>query len=212
MSDVRAWSSRMSLFHYLLNHSTKHRMFNLMDSEESMGRGKNQYSYKNQAEAEFVCNLIGYHVTRCSSPELIRETLSRIGVITPYRGQIEAIEYCFKKLAENMNWRDNSNTPLKIEVNSVDAFQGREKDIIIFSCVRSGNRGGVQNETHTIGFLKDPRRLNVALTRAKYGLWIVGHAPTLQNGSSDLRALLNYAKKNNCFEFCRDASVPLGWV
>jgi superfamily I DNA and/or RNA helicase len=128
-------------------------------------------------------------------------------VITPYRGQIEAIENCFEKLADIMRWGN-----CKIEVNSVDAFQGREKDIIIFSCVRSGNRGGVQNETHTIGFLKDPRRLNVALTRAKYGLWIVGHAPTLQNGSSDLRALLNYAKKNNCFEFCRDASVPLGWV
>ncbi len=104
-----------------------------------MGRGKNQYSYKNQAEAEFVCNLIGYYVTRCSSPELIRETLSRIGVITPYRGQIEAIENCFEKLADIMRWGN-----CKIEVNSVDAFQGREKDIIIFSCVRSGNRGGVR--------------------------------------------------------------------
>ena len=155
-----------------------------------------------------MCNLIGYYVTRCSSSELIPDALSRIGVITPYRGQIHAIKNCFNQLKNHMSWRDSC----ELEVNSVDAFQGREKDIIIFSCVRSGNRGGVQDETHTIGFLKDPRRLNVALTRAKYGLWVVGHGPTLQNGSSDLRALLNYAKENQCFEFCRDASVPLGWV
>ena len=91
-----------------------------------------------------MCNLIGYYVTRCSSSELIPDALSRIGVITPYRGQIEAIEYCFEKLADTMHWRDDSHNPLTIEVNSVDAFQGREKDIIIFSCVRSGNRGGVR--------------------------------------------------------------------
>lgn len=86
----------------------------------------------------------------------------QIGVITPYEGQRAY-------LVQYMQYQGSLHSKLyqEIEIASVDAFQGREKDIIIMSCVRS-------NEHQGIGFLNDPRRLNVALTRAKYGIIIVG--------------------------------------
>ena len=91
----------------------------------------------------------------------------QIGVVTPYEGQRSYI----------VNYMQFNGTLKKdlykeIEVASVDAFQGREKDYIILSCVRS-------NELQGIGFLNDPRRLNVALTRAKYGVVILGNPKVL---------------------------------
>ena len=91
----------------------------------------------------------------------------QIGIITPYEGQ--------RAFIMNYMQRHGQLDPQyykDIEVASVDSFQGREKDFILFSCVRS-------NEASGIGFLNDPRRLNVALTRAKYGMIIFGNAKVL---------------------------------
>lgn len=91
----------------------------------------------------------------------------QIGVVTPYEGQRSYI-------VNYMQFNGSLKKDLykDIEVASVDAFQGREKDYIILSCVRS-------NEHQGIGFLNDPRRLNVALTRAKYGVVILGNPKVL---------------------------------
>ncbi len=76
-----------------------------------------------------------------------------------------------------------------IEVASVDSFQGREKDFIILSCVRS-------NEQQGIGFLKDPRRLNVALTRARYGVVLIGNPKVLAKNVL-WNHLLRHFQENN---------------
>jgi len=96
---------------------------------------------------------------------------SQIGVVTPYEGQRSYI-------VNYMQFNGSLKKDLykEIEVASVDAFQGREKDYIILSCVRS-------NEHQGIGFLNDPRRLNVALTRAKYGVVILGNPKVLSKVS-----------------------------
>ena len=78
----------------------------------------------------------------------------------------------------------------EVEVASVDAFQGREKDFIILSCVRSNEKTG-------IGFLNDPRRLNVAMTRARSGLVILGN-PKVLSRQRLFHDLLNHFRDEGC--------------
>ncbi|KAL8270249.1 hypothetical protein Esti_005808 [Eimeria stiedai] len=112
-------------------------------------------SYLNRGEASFVERLVMALIKRGATP-------SQIGVITPYIGQRNYLKTLLQR----------HPIPADVELSSVDAFQGREKDIIIFSCVRS-------NAQSSIGFLSDPRRLNVALTRARFCLFICGNADLL---------------------------------
>ncbi len=114
-----------------------------------------------------------------------------------------------------------------VEISTVDGFQGREKDIIIFSCVRSsenskrsvhtpsdspsdvtGNRITIETSASsympshevndvTIGFMSDWQRLNVALTRAKYSLWIIGDEWTIAAGGGEKwQALIDHCERN----------------
>ena len=84
-----------------------------------------------------------------------------IGVISPYRGQIDILSDLF-------------NDEKSVTVNTVDSFQGQERDVIYLSLVRSNDRS-------EIGFLKDYRRMNVAMTRAKMKLVVIGDSATLGN-------------------------------
>lgn len=92
-----------------------------------------------------------------------------IGIITPYNGQVRVLDDLF----ESLGGRGEGDPFEGLEIKSVDGYQGREKEIIIFSTVRANDRG-------EIGFLSDRRRLNVAITRARRGLIVLGNMNTLR--------------------------------
>ncbi|KAI7898518.1 RNA helicase-domain-containing protein [Cokeromyces recurvatus] len=133
-------------------------------------------SYLNRTEAS-NCEKI---VTRFMKSGVLP---SQIGIVTPYEGQRS---YIVQYMQFNGSLRKDLYK--EIEVASVDAFQGREKDYIILSCVRS-------NEHQGIGFLSDPRRLNVALTRAKYGVVILGNPKILSRHPLWHHLLVHYKEK-----------------
>ena len=133
----------------------------------ALGREKKKHgspSYYNPAEADFVVSL----AKKLLSLQLKIEDL---GIITPYKDHQEYIK-----------------RRVDVEVRSVDGFQGREKEIIILSFVRS-------NEQGKVGFLNDFRRINVAITRAKRKLIIVGDLQTLK-ANSLIRELIDYVAHN----------------
>lgn len=109
----------------------------------------------------------------------------QIGVVTPYEGQRAYIVQYMQSYTQLPEMREQY---MEVEVASVDAFQGREKDYIILSCVRA-------NDQQVIGFLSDPRRLNVALTRAKFGLVIVGNPRALCRNTLWNHVLVHFREK-----------------
>jgi len=118
-------------------------------------------SKANEAEAKVVLKLVQGIL---DAGELDTD---EIGVVTPYKGQVRVLR---RVLHAGLKITEQQKKYL--EMASVDNFQGREKEIIIFSAVRSNDYGGV-------GFLKDWRRLNVMITRARRGLVVIGNAETL---------------------------------
>ena len=135
-------------------------------------------SYLNRTEASNVERIVSRFFKAGVQP-------GDIGVITPYEGQRG---FVVSSMQQNGSYTKEHYK--EIEVASVDAFQGREKDFIVLSCVRSNDHQG-------IGFLSDPRRLNVALTRAKYGLVVVGNPKVLSKHPLWHYLLLHF-KERNC--------------
>ncbi|XP_057510254.1 regulator of nonsense transcripts 1 homolog isoform X2 [Actinidia eriantha] len=146
-----------------------------MGQEEISASGT---SYLNRTEASNVEKIVTTFLKSGVVP-------SQIGVITPYEGQRA---YIVNYMSRNGALRQQLYK--EIEVASVDSFQGREKDYIILSCVRS-------NEHQGIGFLNDPRRLNVALTRARYGIVILGN-PKVLSKQQLWNGLLTHYKEHEC--------------
>ena len=113
----------------------------------------------------------------------------QVGVITPYAAQV-------RKIYENIDALD-LDTVSSLEIKSVDGFQGREKELIIFSTVRA-------NASRSLGFTSNWRRLNVALTRARRGLVVIGDESTLCT-DPQWRRWIAHARKQNCV--CDDADI-----
>ncbi len=119
----------------------------------------------NPVEAELALQTLHDYIERIGKDRILYERLD-IGIISPYKGQVQLLR---RMLRKDSYWK-----PLRhlISINTVDGFQGQERDIILISMVR-------QNEQGQVGFLSDLRRMNVAITRARMKLIIIGHSPTL---------------------------------
>uniref|UniRef100_H3BFG1 Senataxin n=1 Tax=Latimeria chalumnae TaxID=7897 RepID=H3BFG1_LATCH len=143
-------------------------LFDVTDGSESRSSG----SYFNQQEVKLVMALIKMMADK-------RDGMCRdIGVITPYSAQK-------RKLVQQLE----GFTPARsVEVDTVDGFQGREKDCIIVSCVRANVMQG------SIGFLANRQRLNVTITRARFSLFILGHLKTLMD-NKDWNELIQDAQR-----------------
>ena len=133
--------------------------------EEGEALAPDGLSRINPAEAELALQTLHDYIERIGKDRILYERLD-IGIISPYKGQVHLLR---KMLRKDSYWKPFRHL---ISINTVDGFQGQERDIILISMVR-------QNEQGQVGFLADLRRMNVAITRARMKLIIIGHSPTL---------------------------------
>lgn len=119
----------------------------------------------NKAEAELTLLTLAEYFTKIGKQRVLEERID-VGIISPYRAQVQYLKKLIKKYEFFKPYRH------LISVNTVDGFQGQERDVILISLVRSNDEG-------QIGFLKDLRRMNVAMTRARMKLIILGNKDTM---------------------------------
>ena len=119
----------------------------------------------NKGEANLTISLLQIYFQRIGKQRILDDRID-VGIISPYRAQVQYLKRLIKKRAFFKPYRH------LITVNTVDGFQGQERDVILISLVRANDAG-------QIGFLRDLRRMNVAITRARMKLFILGDAPTM---------------------------------
>ena len=140
----------------------------------------------NKAEAELTLLTLAEYFTKIGKQRVLSESID-VGIISPYRAQVQYLKKLIKKYEFFKPYRH------LLSVNTVDGFQGQERDVIIVSLVRSNNDG-------QIGFLRDLRRMNVAMTRARSKLIIIGDHETLAHHEF-YKKLYEYIKKHKTDNF-----------
>ncbi|KXZ48586.1 hypothetical protein GPECTOR_26g489 [Gonium pectorale] len=133
-------------------------------------------SYRNQAEAALALAV--------THQLLAAGDVSSAAILTPYRGQVRLIESLMRGRGLDAAWAARG---AEVAVSTVDGYQGREADVVVFSAVRANDRGAV-------GFLSDPRRMNVAITRPRRGLVVLADTDTLTRGSRDWATYVKWAR------------------
>lgn len=149
---------------------------NDMEMLDSLGQ-----SSKNMAEVAVAANIVERLAKECSE----KRQRTSVGVISPYTAQVIALQ-------DRLGRKFEKHDFLSVTVKSIDGFQGGEEDIILISTVRSNKDGKV-------GFLSDAGRINVALTRAKHCLWILGNGDTLLASNSIWADLVRDSEMRGCF-------------
>lgn len=143
----------------------------------------------NRAEAEVTLNVLQDYFTRIGKARVLEERID-VGVISPYRAQVQLLRRMIRKKEFFKPYRG------LITVNTVDGFQGQERDVIVISLVRANADG-------QIGFLSDLRRMNVAITRARMKLIIMGDVPTMTRHPF-YRKLYDFITENQTHEQTQD--------
>lgn len=142
--------------------SAANQNFDLNFKEQFVGES---FGRINKAEAELTLLTLAEYFTKIGKQRVLEERID-VGIISPYRAQVQYLKKLIKKYEFFKPYRR------LISVNTVDGFQGQERDVILISLVRSNDEG-------QIGFLKDLRRMNVAMTRARMKLIILGNKNTM---------------------------------
>ncbi|WOG97464.1 hypothetical protein DCAR_0416804 [Daucus carota subsp. sativus] len=146
------------------------------------------YSLKNRVEVAVIAEVVANLFKESTGS---KQKLS-VGVISPYNAQVVAIQENF-----GTRYSMDPKSDFSVTVRSIDGFQGGEEDVILLSTVRCNGNGSV-------GFLSNCQRANVALTRARYCLWIFGNEATLRGSRSVWRNLINDAKNRRCYYNAQD--------
>lgn len=177
-------------FHEFYSHSLL-KPYVLFDVSMGQHERQNSGSLQNQMEADMAAALfrelrdwlikrMGDLKTEGKPP--LRSV--RVGVITPYKSQRNCIKETFKRIL-------GKKVADEVKITTVDSFQGKQCDVVILSCVRASSRSS------GVGFVADIRRMNVAITRAKRALWILGNVRTLKSNPA-WSFLIDDAEKRGC--------------